>query len=91
MIYRNEAGEPLGWDYPDSNEPDPYDDDMSGSQGAADAAAEDAYDEGTYAAENGEDRDEGYGAAHTSKGNRAAGWLQDTYNEGYADALAAQS
>lgn len=27
QVYRNEAGEPLGWDYPSDDDPgDPYDD-----------------------------------------------------------------
>lgn len=46
VIYRNEAGEPLGWDYPsydegDSNDPYDYDD----RHGRADAAAEARYEE----------------------------------------------
>lgn len=44
QVYRNEAGEPLGWDYP-SDEPeylDPYEYDQR--FGARDAAAEEAWE-----------------------------------------------
>lgn len=74
QIYRNEAGEPLGWDYP-SDEPYEPDDDFS--TGAADAASEDAYDYGQM------DAEEGRPANTTHSSNK---WVQQCYNEGYADA-----
>lgn len=48
VVYRNEEGEPLGWDYPSEPEPmDPYEDRRSGHQMDLD----DAYSEGKYDAQ----------------------------------------
>lgn len=54
-IYRNEVGEPLGWDYSSEDPADHYDE-MS----ALDMAYDDAYDDGRYDAENGEPYNENY-------------------------------
>jgi len=93
-IYRNEAGEPLGWDSSDAYDPgdpgDPHDD----TESAADCAAEKAYDWGQEEAEEGKARDAQYGAYHVPKGwegsrwEDAARWLQQSYDEGYEDGRA---
>ncbi len=80
QVYYNEAGEPLGWDYPDTDVPhDPDRDDA-----AADCAAAEAYESGESDAADGLDADEDYGHTHTRRGPAAERWLQDSYDEGYA-------
>lgn len=87
QVYRNEAGEPLGWDYPgDGDDPGDYDD---GQHDAADAAYEEAAGDGQYDAENDEEYNTTYGEDHTTRGESAAGLLQDAYDLGYQDATAA--
>lgn len=81
QMYYNDAGEPLGWDYPDvyvPRNPDRFED-------LADAACEEAYERGQDAAEAGIDADLSYGSKHAPDDARAARWLQDAYNEGYAE------
>ena len=71
QIYRNEAGEVLGWDTP--SEPDDwYDPEPS----AREMAYEDAYDDGRYDAENDEEFRENY--ATDPK-------LQAAYKTGYEE------
>lgn len=70
-IIRNEAGEPLGWDYPGEYEPDYDERGMS----AADCAAEEAYEQGQYDAENDEPLN-----PHMYPTNPQ---LQKTYEQGY--------
>ena len=85
QIYRNESGEPLGWDYPDAYDPgdpgDPSDHDLS----VADCAAEEAGERGQEDGEAGFERDSIYGTQRTNRSTQAAGWLQDSYDEGYED------
>ena len=78
QIYRNEAGEPLGWDYPSD---EPYEpDDYSPAMEAADAAMEDAYAEGDQDASTGVERNQHFGQG------RYASDLQRAYDEGYDEA-----
>lgn len=87
QVYRNEAGEPLGWDYPGDSDDPSYDDDNR--HAAADAAYEDAYDNGQYDAENDEEHDDSYGVMHTYRGHLVARALQAAYDLGYQEATAA--
>ncbi|MHB1762671.1 MAG: hypothetical protein ACYCS4_08030 [Acidimicrobiales bacterium] len=85
QIYRNEAGEVLGWDFPGAYDPgDPGDTDEV--QSAADAACEEAYERGQEDAGEGLERDDTYGEYHTRRGRTAERWLQDAYDQGYAEA-----
>lgn len=90
QIYRNEAGEPLGWDYPGEYERDPHDDDRADAM--CEEVHEEAYDAGYEAGSEGADAYAGYGAdveaSWRARGRRCpadAASLQSTYADGYAD------
>lgn len=89
QIYRNEAGEPLGWDYPDAYEPDPHEDDRADA--LCEEMHESAQDAGYEAGLGGIDADASYGADVEAswRGQRRcpadAILLQGAYADGYAD------
>lgn len=86
-VYYNDAGEPLGWSDESSYEPDPYDDDTaygSARVGAAEAAAEESYQDGTYDAENENAYGETFGYSRT-KDSRVLSGLWSAYREGWVD------
>lgn len=78
QVYYNEAGEPIGWDYPSDEPPELDDDEYERRFGAADARAEEEYEEGQAMgeedAQNGELKSD---ITHLS----SAG--QSGYNDGY--------
>lgn len=55
QVYYNEAGEPLGWDYPSTEPPEPDEYFQSRLDAAAEQWWEEEYDAGVSAAEAGDD------------------------------------
>lgn len=88
VVYRNEAGEPLGWDYPSDEpyEPDPYE------QARADSEWEDMHEDAWYygveAAEAGDECDPRWAEKNwfTRTAQEVAS-LQTTYAEAYTQTL----
>ncbi|MCL4414438.1 MAG: hypothetical protein M1522_06795 [Actinobacteria bacterium] len=91
QIYRNEAGEPIGWDYPGEYEPDYESENMSRADAMCEELHEDAYEAGFEAGSEGADADAGYGAdVKASWQGRGrcpadADSLQSMYADGYAN------
>ncbi len=81
QIYRNDAGEVVGWDYPDDDDAR----DLNRFQEMADVACEEAYERGQEDAEEGLGADPSYGTKRFPGDAAAAQWLQDSYGQGYAD------
>jgi hypothetical protein len=92
QVYCNEAGEPLGWDYPSQDEADYRPDELARADALCEDLHEDAYDVGHEAGTEGTEPDASYGAEVVASfefhGRRCladADSLQGAYDDGYAD------